>query len=425
MGNVCRICHSETLIKFLDLGFTPLADDFLPPHRLHELEVYYPLEVFICTNCSLVQLGYVVPPEILFRRDYPYVSSTTKTGGEHFHSLAKEASLRFGLDPTDLVVDIGSNVGVLLQGFKNQGLINVLGIEPAESICQIARNNGIETVNRFFSKELALEIVRTKKRAKIVTGTNVVAHINDHHALVGALEILLAEKGVFIFEAPYLVTLIDNLEYDTIYHEHLSYLSIRPLVHLFRQFGMEIFDAKEVSIHGGSLRYFVAREGDYPVSDNVDRLIDLENRKKLYEIDTLSNFAKSVQNNREELTWMLRSIKHDGKRIVGVSAPAKGMTLLNYCRIGPELLDFVTEKAPLKIGKYTPGTHIPILPDSELIKQMPDFALLLAWNFADEIMRNLDNYRTAGGKFIIPIPHPHIVDESQRCRFSGTACEGT
>jgi len=409
MGLVCRVCHGESLIKFLDLGFTPLADDFLPPDRLHEPEVYYPLEVFVCNDCGLVQLGYVVPPQILFQRDYPYVSSITETGREHFYSLAKEVCLRFRLGSNDLVIDVGSNVGVLLQGFKEQGVNNVLGIEPAGNICEIARQAGIETISEFLSEELALEIVKSRGKARIVTGTNVVAHINDHHAMVRALDVLLVEKGVFIFEAPYLVNMIDNLEYDTIYHEHLSYLSVKPVRRLFNQFGMEVFDVKEVSIHGGSLRYFIARKGDYPISQHVETLIELENKKRINDVDRLRDFAKAVQNNREELTWLLRSLKHEGKRIVGVSAPAKGMTLLNYCKIGPEILDFITEKSPLKIGEYTPGTHIPVLPDSELIKTVPDFALLLAWNFSDEIMANLREYSEAGGKFIIPIPSPRII----------------
>lgn len=409
MGIICRICHGRNLTKFLDLGFTPLADDFLPPDRLHDPEVYYPLEVFICNDCSLVQLGYVVPPQILFQRNYPYVSSTTKTGREHFYSLAKEVRLRFCLGSNDLVIDIGSNVGVLLQGFKEQGVNNVLGIEPAENICEIARQAGIETISEFLSEELALKVVRTKGKAKIVTGTNVVAHMHDHHAMVRTLDVLLAEKGVFIFEAPYLAHLLENLEYDTIYHEHLSYLSVNPVTRLFNLFGMEVFDAKEVSIHGGSLRYLVARKGNYPISHRVNTLIDLENKKKINDVDRLMEFAKATQNNREELTWLLRKIKREGKRIVGVSAPAKGMTLLNYCRIGPDILDFITEKSPLKIGKYTPGTHIPIFADCQLTKTMPDFALLLAWNFSDEIMANLRDYREAGGKFIIPIPRPRIV----------------
>ena len=405
----CRICHSKSLTKFLDLGFTPPADDFLSPERIREPEVHYPLEVFICNNCSLVQIGSVVPPEILFQKDYPYEASITETGVKHFHSLAKEASSRFNHSSDDLVVDIGSNVGVLLQGFKNQSA-EVLGIEPARNISEIAIKNGIETINDFFSEDLALKIVKERKKAKIVTGTNVVAHIDDHPSLVRALDILLDKEGVFIFEAPYLVDLIENLEYDTIYHEHLSYLSVKPMNTLFHNFGMEIFDVEKVAIHGGSLRYFVARENTYPISDNVNRFLELEKTKKIYEIDTLMNFAESVQCNRDELTWMLKSIKHKGKRIAGVSAPAKGMTLLNYCKIGSETLDFITEKSTLKIGRYTPGTHIPILPDSELVKQMPDYALLLAWNFADEIMKNLKDYKDAGGKFIIPIPKPHIIN---------------
>ena len=405
----CRICHSKSLTKFLDLEFTPPADDFLSSERLGEPEVYYPLEVFICNNCSLVQIGYVVPPEILFQKDYPYEASITETGVNHFHSFAKEASSRFDLSSDNLVVDIGSNVGVLLQGFKNQGA-EVLGIEPARNIGEIAIKNGIETIYDFFSEDLARKIIKERKKAKIVTGTNVVAHIDNHQSLVRGLDILLDKEGIFIFEAPYLVDLIENLEYDTIYHEHLSYLSVKPMNALFHKFGMEIFDVEKVVIHGGSLRYFVARENTYPISSNIDKFLELEKEKKIYEIDTLKNFAKSVQHNREELTWMLKSMKHEGKRIAGVSAPAKGMTLLNYCKIGSETLDFITEKSPLKIGRYTPGTHIPIVPDSELIEQMPDYALLLAWNFADEIMKNLKDYKDAGGKFIIPIPKPHIIN---------------
>ena len=404
----CRVCHSKDLTKFLDLGFTPPADDFLSPERLKEPETHYPLEVFICNKCSLIQLGYVVPPEILYQNDYPYEMSITKFGVGHFHTFAKEAFSRFGLAKNDLVIDIGSNVGVLLDGFKEQGA-KVLGVDPATNICKIAKSRGIETINDFFNENLARKIVKKYKKAKIVTGTNVIAHIDDHYSLVKGINALLDEKGVFIFEAPYLVNLIENLEYDTIYHEHLSYLSVKPMNILFHKFGMEIFDVQQVDIHGGSLRYFIARKNVYPVSKNVKKFFELEEKKKIYDIKTLNNFSKAVQNNREELIWMLNSLKRKGKRIVGVSAPAKGMTLLNYCKIGPETLDFLTEKARLKIGRYAPGMHIPILSDEELIKQKPDYALLLAWNFADEIMNNLKDYKKAGGKFIIPVPKPRIV----------------
>jgi len=405
----CRICHEDSLEKFLDLGFTPLADDFLTAKRIKEPEIYYPLEVFICNHCSLIQLGYVVSPETLYQNDYPYESSMTQTGIRHFESLAKDACSRFNISSNDLVIDIGSNVGVLLQGFKNQGA-QVLGIEPASKISEIAVNRGIDTINDFISEKLAHQIIRERKKAKIVTGTNIVAHIDNLHSLLRALDIILDDEGVFIVEAPYFIDLIESLEYDTIYHEHLSYLSVKPMSSLFRKFGMELFDVERVPIHGGSLRYFVARKGIYPISDRVKKLLEIEKERRIYERDELKKFSASVEDNREGLTWLLKSLKHDGKRIAGVSAPAKGMTLLNYCRIGPETLDFITEKSTLKIGKFTPGTHIPIVPDSELIKQMPDYALLLAWNFADEIMKNLKDYKEAGGRFIIPIPKPHIVE---------------
>lgn len=405
---ICRICHSSDLTKFLDLGFTPPADAFLVPERMSQPETHYPLEVMICNDCKLVQLSYVVPPEILFQQDYPYESSTTATGRNHYHGLARDVATRYGLGSSDLVVDIGSNVGVLLGGFKAIG-VRVLGIDPAERMCEIANKNGIETIHGFFSESLVHEIVKTKGMVRVVMGTNVVAHINDLHALVRGLQSLLGEKGIFVFEAPYLTHLLENIEYDTIYHEHLSYLSVLPMQKLFSQFGMEIIDVQEVSIHGGTLRYHVARMGDYPAAKTVDQYIANEEAKGIYSLEYLSKFSQSVQQHRDELVWMLKALKHEGKRIAGVSAPAKGMTLLNYCKIGNETLDFITEKSALKIGKYTPGTHIPVVADAELINRMPDYALLLAWNFAEEIMKNLETYQKKGGKFIIPIPTPRIV----------------
>jgi hypothetical protein len=223
------------------------------------------------------------------------------------------------------------------------------------------------------------------------------------------VDLLLNESGVFIFEAPYFVNLVKNLEYDTIYHEHLSYLSLKPLIPFFRHFEMEIFDVEQRDIHGGSFRVYVTRQGRMPVAPIVADMVRQEEEKGLHDIKVLQAFAKSVEENREELIWMLHRLKHEGNRIAAVSAPAKGMTLLNYCRIGTETLDFVTEKSQLKIGRFTPGTHIPVLPDEDLVRRNPQYALLLAWNFAEEIMRNLDEYRKRGGKFIIPIPRPRTV----------------
>jgi hypothetical protein len=225
-----------------------------------------------------------------------------------------------------------------------------------------------------------------------------------------AVDILLIERGVFILEAPYFLNLIKKLEYDTVYHEHLSYLSVKPLIPFFHRFGMEIFDIQQRDIHGGSFRVFVCREGKMPISPVLEDLLKQEEELGLDQLPVLLNFAAEVNQNRQELTWLIQRLKNEGKRVVGVSAPAKGMTLANYCRLGPETLDFVTEKSKLKIGRFTPGAHIPVVSDDELINQSPDYALLLAWNFTEEIMRNLKAFRDQGGKFIIPIPNPRIIE---------------
>ena len=308
----------------------------------------------------------------------------------------------------DLVVDIGSNVGVLLGEFKKQGT-QVEGVDPAANIVMLAHERGIDTLCDFFNEESVDKIIALKGNASVITGTNVFAHIDDLDVLMNNVKKLLTKNGVFIFEAPYFVNLLKHLEYDTIYHEHLSYLSVKPLVPFFAKHGMEVFDVEQVDIHGGSFRVYIAEKGQYTVEPVVNELIKEEENQKIYDPETLEKFSQSVQKNRNELMWLLHSLRKEGKTIVGVSAPAKGMTLLNYCRIGTDLLDVVTEKSNLKIGRVTPGTHIPVVPDSYLLEHQPDYALLLAWNFADEIIKNLSEYQKRGGKFIIPIPMPKII----------------
>jgi SAM-dependent methyltransferase len=403
------MCQSKNLFKFLDLGFTPPADQFRRQDQLREQEIYYPLEVYMCDECGLAQLGYVVSPEVLYRNDYPYESSTTKTGHEHWKAFAQRAVERLRLTEKDLVVDIGSNVGVLLDAFKSRGT-RIMGVDPAANIVMIAHERGIDTICDFFNHESVEKIINEKGQASVITGTNVFAHIDDLYALMKNVLLLLKNDGVFIFEAPYFVNLLKNLEYDTIYHEHLSYLSVKPLVPFFNQFDMEIFDIEQIDIHGGSFRVYISKKSAKPVSSVVQELIRSEEEMQIFSKKTLQKFAEDVKQNRRELVWLLHSLKHQGKRIAGVSAPAKGMTLLNYCKIYDNILDFITEKSPLKIGRFTPGTHIPVMSDSFLIKEKPDYALLLAWNFADEIIKNLDLFRKAGGKFIIPIPMPRIIE---------------
>ena len=404
----CRMCRSASLRLFLDLGFSPPADQFRRKDQLREPETHYPLQVLMCEDCGLAQLSYVVSPEILYRNDYPYESSTTRTGREHWDRFADSVVRRFGLGASDLVVDVGSNVGVLLKSFQSRGA-RVQGVDPAANIVMIAMRNGIDTLCDFFNADTVARIRDAKGPAAVITATNVFAHVDDLHTFMRNASDLLRPDGVFIFEAPYLRSLLDKVEYDTIYHEHLSYLSMRPLSGFFAQFDMEPFDVEFVDIHGGSFRVFVCRKGRHAVSARVADLIAQEQASGLHGTACLSRFAEAVQHNRRELTWLLHSMKRDGRRIAGVSAPAKGMTLLNYCRIGPELLEFVTEKAELKIGRFCPGTQIPVVSDAELDRGDIDYALLLAWNFAEEIMANLATFRARGGKFIVPIPVPTVV----------------
>lgn len=408
MRQSCRLCGNNKLTQFLDLGYTPPADTFLLKAQLDEPETYYPLKVLRCDSCMFVQLSYVVPKDVLYRNDYPYESSITRTGRKHFDDFAKVIVETYGLADTDLVIDVGSNVGVLLKGFQDRGC-RVLGIEPADNIAQIANKNNIQTESVFFSPDVAKQILSNYGKTKVITASNVFAHIDDLNAVLECLDILLDDDGIFVIEAPYLANLISNLEYDTIYHEHLSYLSIKPLVLFFKNNGFEIFDIQQVDIHGGSIRIFVSRQSSRKISEKVSNMIKFENDNDIYSTNNLMSFSNNVKQNRSDLMSLLYSLKSDGKRIAAVSAPAKGMTLLNYCGIGKNILEFVTEKSNLKINKYTPGGHIKVLPDSALVTEEIDYALLLAWNFKDEIMGNLSEYRDAGGKFIIPIPNPTIV----------------
>jgi len=405
----CRLCKSEKLEMFLDLGFTPPSDSFLTKSELNKPETYYPLKVYICNDCGYIQLGYNVPGEILFCRNYPYDNSTSASFRRHFFDMSKKVSERFKLDQNSLVVDIGSNVGILLCAFKELGM-KVLGIDPARNIASKAIEKGFETIPEFFSSELAKKIVKEKGKASIITATNVFVHIPDLDDFMKGIKILLDEGGVFVFEVQYAAILIKNLLYDMIYHEHLGYMSVKPIIPFIKKFDMEVFDIELVDTHGGSLRVYVGKKGKWDISSHIQDFIEREDKMKLYSLSTLKKFAEDVKKHRNNLVLLLLELKKQGKSIVGIGAPAKGNTLLNYCKIDTDILDCITENAETKIGLYTPGTHIPIHPDSKLIEDKPDYGLLLSWNLANEIMKNLDSFKKQGGKFIIPMPHPRIVD---------------
>jgi len=404
----CRMCKSNNIQKFLDLGFSALSDNFLTTEQLEEVEKQFPLTVHLCSNCGLCQLGYVVPPELMFNKDYPYDSSTTKSGRDHFTKMGIDICEKFNLKQNSLIIDVGSNSGVLLSAFKSKGM-KVLGIEPSSKLANIAIEKGIDSIIEFFSNKLVKKILDDYGKVSVITGTNVFAHIDNLDDFMTTANSLLVDDGIIVIEAPYLLHLIENMEYDTIYHEHLSYLSVKPMVKFFEKFGFEIFDIKEQIIHGGTLRYFISRKNKKEITEEVSNYLHNEDEKELYSGEKLNEFANLVKNHRSTLLQLLNDLKNDGKKIVAISAPAKGNTLLNYCKIDSKILDYVTERNPLKIGKFTPGMHIPVYSDEKLLEDQPDYALILAWNFAEEIIRNNSNYQERGGKFIIPIPKLRIV----------------
>ena len=404
----CRMCRGGDLYLFLDLGFAPPSDSLLAPEHMNEPETFFPLRVVQCRTCGLTQLDHVVDPTHMYGEKYLYESSITRTGQEHFFSMAKDIAAAFNLGANDLAVDIGSNVGVLLEGFKRCGL-RVLGIDPAPRICARANERGIETWPELMTQEVAAKIVAAKGQAKVVTATNVFAHIDQKDGLMAVINQLLTPDGIFVIEAPYLVDLIDNLEYDTIYLEHLEYLSVKPLVQFFARHNLELFHVERYGIHGKSIRVFVGRPGQYPVSASVQTLIQLETDKKIYDRNSLDQFAAKVLNHKMTLTELLVSLKAQGKKIVGISAPAKGNTILNYCHFDSALISCIAEKSDIKPGRFTPGMHIPIISEDQLKAEQADYGIIFAWNFAEEIMRNVSWFIEQGGQFIIPIPDIRIV----------------
>ena len=399
----CRICRADALANILDLGMQPLANSFISPEDVGKPEPRYPLELTRCTVCGHVQLSVTVPPEIMFR-NYLYVSGTSETIPAHFAAYAKDVAERF-VPKDGLVVEIGSNDGTLLRAF-DRSAVRVLGVEPARNIAAMANAAGIPTLDEFFGEAIAGEIAANHGRASAVIGNNVVAHIDDLHGLMSGVTALLDDRGVFVAEFPYLVDLLEKTAYDTIYHEHLSYFSVASVVDLASRHGLRLIDVRRVGVHGGSIRVFISR--DLEASSEVTKLLALEDQSDLRGGRPLGLFVQAVQRQREDLMRVLRGVR-SSRHLAGYGAPAKGNTLLNYCEIDRSVLDFIVDRSPLKHGLLTPGTHIPVEPPERLLASGVRDTLLLAWNFADEILRQQDAYRSRGGRFIIPIPSPRLV----------------
>lgn len=402
----CRICGSGPLSMVLSLGETPLANSFVTADRLHEAEPMFPLELMRCTECGLVQLSVVVDPELMFRH-YVYMSSASAPLRDHFDNYASEVAQMYAPDGS-LVVEVGSNDGLLLSSLRRRGVAAV-GIEPSVNLALAANGAGLETWNEFFTVAVAERLRSARGPAQAVLANNVIAHIDDLRGFAAAVTTLLDDRGVLIVEFPHVLSLLDHVEYDTIYHEHLSYLAGRPLRRLFHDFGLEPIAAERIATHGGSLRIVFGRVGTRPVTDSIAELERSEAAARLDSVEPYLLFADRVRRSKEALVEMLRSARMRGQRIAALGATAKGNTLLNYCGIGPDVVEYIADTTSLKQGLYAPGTHIPVLSDSVFERDRPDLTLLLAWNYADWVLRKHESYLAAGGRFINPIPIARLI----------------
>jgi SAM-dependent methyltransferase len=404
----CRFCGASLKRTFVDLGMSPLCETYPSAAELNRGETYYPLHVFVCEKCFLVQLEEFESPEKIFS-DYPYFSSYSDSWVKHCEAYTTKVIEQFSLGAKSFVVEVASNDGYLLQHFVKQG-VPVLGIEPAANVANVAIEKAVPSLVRFFGTQLALELAGKGKTADLVIGNNVLAQVPDLNEFVEGLKILLKPHGVLTLEFPHLLRLIERNEFDTIYHEHFSYFSLLATVSILQAHGLKVFDVEELSTHGGSLRVYAARVEDaaQPVQPSVEMLVQIEKKSALDSIAGYEGFAQQVKQTKFALLDFLLSVAQQGKTVAGYGAPGKSATLLHYCGIGKDLIQYTVDRSPHKQGRFLPGTHIPIHHPDRIRETKPDYVVILPWNLKDEIIGQLQFIREWGGQFVVPIPEVKV-----------------
>jgi hypothetical protein len=407
-GNACRFCGTALRHTFVDLGMSPLCETYLNADQLNQMEPFYPLRVFLCENCLLVQLQEYVSAESIFT-EYAYFSSYSESWLAHAKTYTEKMIERFALGSKSQVVELASNDGYLLQYFVAAD-IPALGIEPAANVAAAALERNVPTLVRFFNQELATELAAQGKRADLLLGNNVLAQVPDLNSFVAGMKTLLADRGVITLEFPHLLRLMQENQFDTIYHEHFSYFSLITAEAILSAHGLRIFDVEELSTHGGSLRIYACHfaDGSKPTGARVHELRTRENSHGITRVECYSSFAEQVRETKRALLEFLIEAKRSGKTIVGYGAPGKGNTLLNYCGIRTDFLAYTVDRNPYKHGKFLPGTHIPIYEPERIRETKPDYVFILPWNLKDEIMQQNSYIREWGGQFVVPIPSVQV-----------------
>lgn len=408
-NNTCRFCGKPLRITFVDLGMSPLCESFLSAEQLTDMEPFYPLHVFVCESCYLVQLDEFVSPEHIFT-EYAYFSSYADSWLQHAKNYTHQMIERFKLGHDSFVIEVASNDGYLLQYFVEEN-IPALGIEPAKNVAKVAIEKGVPTLTEFFGEELAQQLRNEGKSADLIAGNNVLAQVPDLNDFVAGLKILLKPNGVITIEFPHLIRLMEENQFDTIYHEHFSYFSFITTEKIFAAHGLTLFDVEELPTHGGSLRIYArhTENTSLPISERAKELHSRETRLGITKMETYAAFSEQVKETKRKLLTFLIEAKRDGKTVAGYGAPGKGNTLLNYCGIRTDFVDYTVDRNPYKHGKFLPGTHIPIYPVDRIRETKPDYVLILPWNFKDEIMHQMADIRSWGGKFVIPIPEVEVI----------------